>query len=104
MTTAGKTLVVTSSGTNHGQRTKPRKILTRQTVNVYEEVLYPLPGVSSLPSVAYTTAAMTTAGKTLVLASSGTFFGTYARVYKVVLFLDLTNTTPLFFGMGAERR
>jgi hypothetical protein len=126
MTTAGKTLVIASSGTAFGNYKRTRRLassgtafsnykrtrkLASVTVSDYREVAFPLSGSSALPNAVYATAAMTTAGKTFVIVSSGASFGQYARVYRLAVLLDrvigqaAAETAPagMVSGVGLER-
>jgi hypothetical protein len=101
MTTAGKTLVIASSGTAFGNYTRTRR-LASVAVNEYREVAFPLSGSSALPNAVDATAAMTTAGNTLVLASAGASFGQYARICRLAVGMVSGAGLAMFLGPGAE--
>ena len=100
MATAGKTAVTADSGPQAGNYARVRNIQSRIRASVLREVDLPLAGVSALPGGTHTEHSMATSGKTAVTADSGPQAGNYARVYQIVLALDLRNIPPLVSASG----
>ena len=83
MITAGKTLVIASTGTSYGNYTRARVPIFSD--DFLSEVSGSNGSTSALPNATLGTAAMVTAGKTLVLATSGTSWGHYKHKRKYVI-------------------
>jgi len=96
MATSGKTVILVSSGNSFGNYTEPRSIIT--FTSILAAVTMSLFGSSSLPTAAYSAASMATAGKTIVLASSGNSFGNYARPYSVVI--STSSSSPITYSIS----
>src|SRR5665811_1231873 len=96
MATSGKTVVLVSSGNSCGNYTEPRNIIT--FTSVLAAVTMSLFGSSSLPTTAYSAASMATAGKTVVLTSSGNSFGNYARPYSVLI--STSSSSPITYSIS----
>ena len=83
MVTAGKTLVVASTGTFYGNYTRTRVPIF--AVGGLNEVISGRSHSSGLPSDARSTALMATSLKTLIYATSGFTCGYYDRVTKIIV-------------------
>lgn len=83
MATAGSSVIFATTGTEVGEYAR------RRTVRIAAPVKFQITtlprGTSVLPTSAETTVTMVTAGSVLALASSGTCFGQYARLLRVVM-------------------
>lgn len=109
MTTALKTLVIGGSfGVYHNRHVLPTQPgnfwstyivprMIRIFLNEYIEVEMTRVGTSNLPNAVYESKAMTTAVKNVIIATSGTFYGNWNRIYKLIVWWTSTFVEPISF-------
>lgn len=99
MATSGKTVMLAITGEQFGEYSHDAMLKSRPSLAAYLPVLFPLPGTTQLPAGVYTAFSMTTSGKSVMLAATGSQFGKYSRVYTIVLYLD-DSTIPRFIAIS----